>query len=277
MNDMIMKYNTVPVITTKQLAEAYGTNNQVVSKNFNRNKNRFQEGKHYFLLKGNDLDAFRERINICDRQNGEHKVCGGQNDDCKICGIQDGDYKVCDIQDGDCKVCGRQNDHYKISNRTRILYLWTKRGALLLAKSIDTDTAWDAYERLIDFYFEKQEEEHILPQMEKQPLASEITDTPCLVSRTPLPETKDWYKRNQSRLDRICYNGKITKKQVIHILLKRAGEKYDLGAAKRIYREELGRPPQYALDVVSYFPELTEIADQLMEDMERIIEMNKEQ
>lgn len=250
MNDMIMKYNTVPVITTKQLAEAYATKGQIITNNFNRNKKRFQEGKHYYVLKGDSLNEFR----------------ANQNELCKIRTNQNELHEV----------CANQNDLYKIPNNTRILYLWTKRGALLLAKSIDTDTAWDAYERLIDFYFEKQEES-ILPQMEKQPLASEITDTPCLVSRTPLPETKDWYKRNESRLDRICHEGKITKKQVIHILLKRAGEKYDLGAAKRIYREELGRPPQYALDVVSYFPELTKIADQLMEDMERIIEMNKEQ
>ena len=35
----------------------------------------------------------------------------------------------------------------------RQLYLWTRRGALLHAKSLNSDTAWDIYNRLVDSYF----------------------------------------------------------------------------------------------------------------------------
>jgi hypothetical protein len=48
-----------PVITTELLAEIYGTAMDNINKNFERNKSRFIEGVHYFLLKGADLKAFK--------------------------------------------------------------------------------------------------------------------------------------------------------------------------------------------------------------------------
>ena len=33
------------------------------------------------------------------------------------------------------------------------LYLWTERGALLHAKSLNTDRAWEVYDRLVETYF----------------------------------------------------------------------------------------------------------------------------
>lgn len=46
------------VITTAQLAQAYGTTAKNVTKNFNRNKERFEVGKHYFALQGDELKEF---------------------------------------------------------------------------------------------------------------------------------------------------------------------------------------------------------------------------
>ena len=42
---------------------------------------------------------------------------------------------------------------YSVSKNTRTLYLWTERGCLYHCKSVNTDVAWDAYERLVDTYF----------------------------------------------------------------------------------------------------------------------------
>lgn len=39
------------------------------------------------------------------------------------------------------------------------LYLWTEKGALLHAKSLNTDKAWEAYDYLVDFYFRVKEEQ----------------------------------------------------------------------------------------------------------------------
>jgi len=52
-------YNAVPVLTTKQLAEVYETNEVNISNNFKRNEERFEEGKHYFLLQGEELKVFK--------------------------------------------------------------------------------------------------------------------------------------------------------------------------------------------------------------------------
>lgn len=42
---------------------------------------------------------------------------------------------------------------YSVSKNTRALYLWTERGCLYHCKSVNTDVAWEAYERLVDTYF----------------------------------------------------------------------------------------------------------------------------
>lgn len=39
----------------------------------------------------------------------------------------------------------------------KCLYLWTEKGALLHAKSLNTDKAWEVYEWLVDFYFRVKE------------------------------------------------------------------------------------------------------------------------
>ena len=51
-NLTVVEQNGQRVLTTEQLAEAYGANVESVTKNFNRNKGRYTEGKHYFLLQG---------------------------------------------------------------------------------------------------------------------------------------------------------------------------------------------------------------------------------
>ena len=38
-------------------------------------------------------------------------------------------------------------------------YLWTEKGALLHAKSLNTDKAWQVYDYLVDFYFRAKENE----------------------------------------------------------------------------------------------------------------------
>ena len=46
------------VITTSQLADVYGVTSKNITNNFSRNKDRFEIGKHYFVLQGDELKAF---------------------------------------------------------------------------------------------------------------------------------------------------------------------------------------------------------------------------
>ena len=59
MNLTVISQNGQRVLTTAQLAESYGTNADRISKNFNENKVRYQEGKHYIKLEGEKLLHFR--------------------------------------------------------------------------------------------------------------------------------------------------------------------------------------------------------------------------
>lgn len=110
------------VLTTSQLAEAYGSDSDRVNRNFNNNKHRYKEGKHFFLLEGEELKEF--------------KMTTG-------------------------KIDGSLN-------RINKLYLWTEKGAWLHAKSLNTDKAWDAYEMLVDEYYEAKEQ---APQLDSLELA----------------------------------------------------------------------------------------------------------
>ena len=104
---MIMEQNNQRVLTTAQLAEAYGTDSKTISWNFNHNRERYKEGKHFYLVKGDDLKAIR--------------------------------------------------DFHDLPKNVNKLYLWTENGALLHAKSLNTDKAWEVYEFLVDSYFRKAE------------------------------------------------------------------------------------------------------------------------
>ncbi|HBN5543524.1 TPA: ORF6N domain-containing protein [Enterobacter cloacae] len=54
-----VEYRGQRVVTTEQLAAGYGATEQMITNNFNRNKSRFVEGKHYFKLSGGDVEILR--------------------------------------------------------------------------------------------------------------------------------------------------------------------------------------------------------------------------
>lgn len=108
MNNLtVTEYKNIRVLTTQQIAEAYESDARIISNNFNRNKERYVEGKHFICLEGEELKAFKT------------------------------------------------NHHFDESSRINKLYLWTEKGAFLHAKSLNTDRAWEVYDRLVDEYFEK--------------------------------------------------------------------------------------------------------------------------
>ncbi|EBV7178827.1 ORF6N domain-containing protein [Salmonella enterica subsp. enterica serovar Thompson] len=50
------------MVITEQLASGYGSTEQMITNNFNRNKSRFVEGKHYFKVEGEELQELK-RLN----------------------------------------------------------------------------------------------------------------------------------------------------------------------------------------------------------------------
>ena len=61
-----VNFNNEIVITTKTLAEVYETEEHNITKNFNQNKDKFIEGKHYYKLEGAQLKDFKRVITKSD-------------------------------------------------------------------------------------------------------------------------------------------------------------------------------------------------------------------
>jgi hypothetical protein len=62
MNELIpIEHQGQRILTTAQLAESYGTETRRISENFNANKERYKEGKHFFLLQGDELKQFSDQ------------------------------------------------------------------------------------------------------------------------------------------------------------------------------------------------------------------------
>ena len=55
-------HNSMPVITTELLADAYETEIRNIQVNHSRNRNRFVDGKHYFKLTGSILKDFKKQL-----------------------------------------------------------------------------------------------------------------------------------------------------------------------------------------------------------------------
>lgn len=107
----------IKVLTTKQIADAYGVTKDKIIYNFNYNKDRYILGKHYIEVFGEELRRLK---------------------------------RTCEIQSS-----------FKYA---KSLYLWTEKGALLHAKSLNTDKAWQVYDYLVDFYFRAKENEPEIPE-----------------------------------------------------------------------------------------------------------------
>jgi len=60
----IIEYKGLRVLTTNQLAEAYGTDNKNLNDNYQHNAVRYKAGKHFFLLEGEELKVFKASTEI---------------------------------------------------------------------------------------------------------------------------------------------------------------------------------------------------------------------
>lgn len=261
------------VLTTKQLTDFYGVDQINIKMNFSRNKEKYFEGKHYVLLQGDDLRQLKQllsdtssplgnTLSPSDSVSCNHEV---ENFDLDP-SVSDNYIENFEVQNFALinLMNTKENNMYQeplticlpleISTKSRHLYLWTERGALLHAKSINTDKAWDVYEQLLDVYFRT-----------KEVFAPE-DDSP--VSQTHLPKVPNWHSMNYRRIDNLCSVLGIDRKHMYHLVLMRCSETYDLNEAKMIYKRERGFAPQYAIDIVGYFPELKEIADDYLDELE---------
>jgi len=144
----VISYDNQRVLTTTQIAESYETTSDKISYNFNYNRNRYKQGKHYIALEGEEKREFLHHL---------------------------------EIHDG--------------SKNAKTLYLWTEKGAWLHAKSLNTDRAWDAYELLVDEYYNVKE--NVLPLSKDQALVTVLRTTADLVEDTQAIKEEQHEIRNE--------------------------------------------------------------------------------
>ena len=140
----------IRVLTSGQIAECYGTTLDCIKQNFHANRNRYVEGKHYIALSGDELKAFKDWVRKAHLVNNQVRITN---------------------------LVGRQASH---------LYLWTEKGALLHAKSLNTDKAWEVYDYLVDFYFRAKEK----PKQGKKEVVSVKTSTKPIPDELPVIGTE---------------------------------------------------------------------------------------
>lgn len=178
------------------------------------------------------------------------------------------------------KVCVdeiRTNKIMNISNKARNdVVLITESGYLMLAKSFTDDLSWQVQRCLVNNYFNK-------PFVAQQTISDEqfSVDYPKPIyktSSTPIPRNTNWYRRNRRRMMLLAEKCNVPVTKVYSQILTTLGEEFDLDTANEIFKRELGHPPVYALDIVSYFTDLAEYATKYLDIVEkRILSEEKEE
>ena len=165
------------------------------------------------------------------------------------------------IENEDFIVAKRDNlSLLNIDVPTRGITLLTESGYLLIAKSFTDDLSWKVQRQLVNAYFKVRE-------VQKEPYYKE----PFVEDFTPrVPIVSDWYERNKGRMYRLCRDSGNSRSYLYHCILNKLSERYDLNAAREIYKNEVGHYPEYAIDVVRYFPELEQDADKILDRIERM-------
>lgn len=74
MNELkVIEYRNIRVLTTQQIAEVYEADSDLISKNFNNNKDKYTEGKHFICLTGNELKEAKANGKIYGLQQNANK------------------------------------------------------------------------------------------------------------------------------------------------------------------------------------------------------------
>lgn len=145
--------------------------------------------------------------------------------------------------------------------------LLTESGYLMLVKSFNDDLSWKVQRRLVNSYFNAREQQVTCEEVEKEADA----DIDLIEEKPQVPLIKGWHNRNKGRLARIQRRTGFTLTKIYHCILKNVGEKYNLKEANNMYKKCTGKEPEYAMDIIEYFPELAEAADRYLDGVERAL------
>ena len=183
-------YKETRVLTTQQVADILGTDPKFIQRNFQRNKKRYVEGKHYFLLKGEELKQFKAVLNDEDQVGVK---------------LTPSSLKLIEAPDS----AGLEVPKPTVGKRTPTLMLWTRRGLMHHVKSVNTDATWALFDSMEEVYF------NVLEQSEAPALA-QSTDYYTLNGKKvwTLKQASRIFNRPISQIRKALYRGQFERGKV---------------------------------------------------------------
>lgn len=136
---------------------------------------------------------------------------------------------------------------------TRGITLITEMGYLMLAKSFTDDKSWNVQRTLVNAYF-------MLKNQQPTP-----TSTTAIEEKPTLEFETDWFCINRGKINYVCRCYDITSREYMHHLLEVLGRTYNFDEAKRIYSATTGNWKCRNSEVITYFPQLSELASKILQ------------
>lgn len=131
----------------------------------------------------------------------------------------------------------------------RGITVFTESGYLMLVKPFKDDLSWDVQRALVNGYFSSKNQQQ----------TAAIEEKPTLELET------DWFCINRGKINYICRCYDITSKEYMHHLLEVLGRTYNFDEAKRIYSATTGNWKCRNSEVITYFPQLSDLASKILQ------------
>lgn len=129
--------------------------------------------------------------------------------------------------------------------------VFTESGYLMLVKTLTDDLAWNVQRQLVNSYF----------ALKNQP----VNKPDLIPEHLQLERNTDWFAINSLRINKICWHYEITTREYMHHVLTVINKYYDFNAAKKKYLEQTGKSKCTNSEVITYFPQISEIANKVVE------------
>lgn len=144
----------------------------------------------------------------------------------------------------------------------------TETGYLMVVKPFTDDLSWKVQRRLVSSYFNCRK------------LQNEV------INRSDVPQPNEghypslantWMKDHEPLFKQICSAYGISRKELYHKILLDIGDDYNVDDYRVFYKRDTGHAPEYIMEVVSFYPELREAAETIIQiHMNRVRSYPKE-
>lgn len=140
-----------------------------------------------------------------------------------------------------------------IGNPNLTTYLFTESGYLMIVKTFTDDLSWKVQRSLVNAYF-------ALRNQQPTP-----TSTTAIEEKPTLEFETDWFCINRGKINYVCRCYDITSREYMHHLLEVLGRTYNFDEAKRIFITMTGNYKCRNSEVITYFPQLSDLASKILQ------------